>query len=147
VSDPARSLVDVFESIRLRDEAVPDLLVVVRLGSNTLLDQHLAKSTAECHAQWGIRGFSVLEVPGGDYEELARLRPVVAARQKLLIARGADLITAGFPLLPTLDAPHWTVVLAEATPAVFAVVRGHFEGPIDNPAWAGKPPPVRWRHG
>ena len=42
MSDPARRLVDVFESIRLRDEAVPDLLVVVRLGSNTLLDQHLA---------------------------------------------------------------------------------------------------------
>jgi hypothetical protein len=76
-------LADVFESIGLRDEAVPDLLVVVRLGSNTLLDQHLAKSTAECHAQWGI-----------------------------WVSRS------------------WRC-----------------QGPIDNPAWAGKPPPVRWRHG
>jgi len=49
----------VFESISLRDESVPDLLVVVRLGSNTLLDEHLARSTAECHAKWGIWGFSV----------------------------------------------------------------------------------------
>lgn len=66
-----------FESLNLRDEAVPRLLVVVRLGSNTLLDEHLAKSTAECHARWGIWGFSVLEVPGGDYNALARMRPIV----------------------------------------------------------------------
>lgn len=143
MSDPARSLIAVFESIHLRDEPIPHLLVVVRLGSNTLLDQHLAKSTAECHARWGIWGFSILEVPGDDYEALARLRPVFAARRKLLVAHGAELIAAGFPLLPTLDAPHWTVVLAESTPEVFAEVRRHFEGPIDNPAWAGKPPPVR----
>jgi hypothetical protein len=25
---------------------------------------------------------------------------------------------------------------------VFAEVRSHFEGPIDNPAWIGRPPPV-----
>ena len=131
-----------FESIRLRDDPVPDLIVVVRLGSNTLLDQHLAKSAAECHAQWGVWGFSVLEVPGGDYAALVRLRPVVAGRRKLHVAHGAELIAAGFPLLPTLDAPHWTVVLAEATPNVFAQVRSHFEGPIDNPAWVGNPPPV-----
>lgn len=65
----------VFESISLRDESVPDLLVVVRLGSNTLLDEHLARSTAECHARWGIWGFSVLEVPGGDYGALVGCAP------------------------------------------------------------------------
>lgn len=43
-----------FENISLRDEPVPDLLVVVRLGSNTLLDEHLARITAECHAKQGI---------------------------------------------------------------------------------------------
>lgn len=46
VSDPRPRLTSVFYSIRLRDEPVPDLLVVVRLGSNTLHDQHLVKRTA-----------------------------------------------------------------------------------------------------
>lgn len=118
------------------------MLVVVRLGSNTLLDEHLAKSAAECHARWGLWGFSVLEVPDGDYAALARLRPIVTTRRRLLFAHGADLIASGFPLLPTLDAPHWTVTLAAPTVEVFAEVRSHFEGPIDNPAWIGRPPPV-----
>ena len=126
-----------FESLNLRDEPVPDLLVVVRLGSNTLLDDHLSRSTAESHARWGIWGFSVLEVPDGDYDQLARMRPIVATRRRLLVAHGADLIAAGFPLLPTLDSPHWTVTFAAPTAESFAAVRRHFDGPIDNPAWAG----------
>lgn len=131
-----------FESITLREESVPDLLVVVRLGSNTLLDEHLAKSTAECHAHWGIWGFSVLEVPDGDYDALARLRPIVTTRRRLFVAHGADLIVSGFPLLPTLDAPHWTVTLAAPMAEAFAEVRRHFEGPIENPTWVGRSPPV-----
>lgn len=82
-------------------------------------------------------------MPGGDSAELARLRPVVTARRDLLLAHGAELIAGGFPVLPALARPHWTVVLAEPTPEVFAAVRSHFEGPVDNPAWAGKPPPAR----
>jgi hypothetical protein len=132
----------VFESITLREEPVPDLLVVVRLGSSTLVDEHLAKSTVECHARWGIWGFSVLEVPDGDYDALVRLRPIVATRRRLLVAHGEDLIASGFPLLPTLDAPHWTVTLAAPTVEAFVKVRSHFDGPIENPAWVGRPPPV-----
>jgi hypothetical protein len=45
MSGPVRSLPIVFESINLRDESVPDLVVVVRLGSNTRLDEHLARNT------------------------------------------------------------------------------------------------------
>ena len=66
---------------------------------------------------------------------LARLRPLVADRRQLLIADGMALVEAGFPLLPTLEAPHWTVVLAAATATQFERVRTHFNGPIDNPAY------------
>ena len=126
------------ESLTLRDESVPDLLVVVRLGSVTLADEALQKSVAESHERWGIWGFSVLEVPGGDYDLLARLRPIVATRRLLLLAGGPDLVAAGFPLLPTLDHPHWSVVLSEPSPEQFAAVRREFHGPIENPAWTGK---------
>ena len=45
------------------------------------------------------------------------MRPIVADRPQFLVADGESLIDDGFPLLPTLDSPHWTVVLAAATAA------------------------------
>ncbi len=122
--------------IILRDADVPALLSVVRLGSTTLADKHLVRSCEESYGRWGIWGFSVLEVPGGDYQLLARLRPIVAGRRFLLEADGRELIGAGFPLLPTLDRPHWTVALSEATAEQFSRVRPLFRGPIQNPAWS-----------
>jgi hypothetical protein len=110
----------------------------VRLGSVTLADGALHRSVAECHERWGIWGFSVLEVPGGDYQMLARLRPIVATRRLLLHASGPDLVAAGFPLLPTLDHPHWTVLLSAPTTEHFEAVRRVFHGPIRNPAWTGR---------
>lgn len=90
----------------------------------------------------GRSGGSLLEVPGSDCGALARMRPIVSTRRRLLVAHGADLIAAGFPLLPTLDTPHWTVTLAAPTPESFAAVRGNFDGPIENPAWVARTPAV-----
>jgi hypothetical protein len=131
------------ESLILRDQGVPGLLVVVRLGVNTLGDRLLADACERTHARWGIWGFSVLEVPGGDYHELARLRPIVAERRQLLEADGHELAGAGFPLFPTLDYPHWTVVLSEQGSPMFARVRELFRGPIENPSWVGRSGSVR----
>ncbi len=83
-------------------------------------------------------GFSVLEVPDGDYELLARLRPLVRQRRLLLVADGHELVDAGLPLLPTLDSPHWTVLLSTPTPAQFARAHSLFRGPVANPAWPGQ---------
>lgn len=123
------------EPLALRDELAAPGLVVVRLGARTLDDELLRRSVDECHERWGIWGFSVLEVPGGDFERLVRMRPIVADRRQFLVADGESLISDGFPLLPTLDSPHWTVVLAAATAAQFERVRAHFRGPLDNPTY------------
>lgn len=123
------------QPVTLRDESVVPGLLVVRFGINTLTDAAMQKSAEECHRRWGFWGFSVFEVPGGDYETLARLRPNIVGRRQLLIAEGAELVESGFPLLPTLEAPHWTVALAAATPEWFERVRGHFRGPVLNPAY------------
>ena len=74
---------------------------------------------------------------------LRRSGPFVAHRRLLFVADGPDLITAGFSLLPTEDAPHWSVALSEPTPLQFARVRRHFRGPVENPAWVGNRPPVQ----
>jgi hypothetical protein len=126
----------VLEPLQLRNQAVPEVIVVVRLGVVTLDDHRLEEACDRSHQRWGIWGFSVLEVPDGDdFDHLVRLRPEVGERRRILIAHGADLISAGFPLLPTLDYPHWTVQLSEATSERFAVVRGVFRGPVDNPGY------------
>jgi hypothetical protein len=122
-------------ALSLRDESAPSGLVVVRLGARTMEDNLLLRSVEQCHDRWGIWGFSVFEVPDGDYDQLARLRPIVAERRQLLVANASELVDDGFPLLPTLDSPHWTVVLAAATAAQFGRVRMHFEGPIANPSY------------
>lgn len=98
-------------------------------------DDLLLRSVEQCHHRWGFWGFSVFEVPDGDYDQLARLRPIVAERRQLLVADARELIDDGFPRLPTLDAPHWTVVLASATAPQFSRVRTHFKGPIANPSY------------
>lgn len=126
------------EPLVLRDEPVPAVLVVVRLGIRTLYDDPLARAAAQTHGRCGMWGFSVLEVPDGDYELLARLRPLVRQRRLLLVADGHQLVDAGLPLLPTLDSPHWTVLLSAPTREQFARARSLFRGPVANPAWSGQ---------
>ena len=65
----------------------------------------------------------------------SRLRPIVASRRQLHVADGTELVETGFPLLPTLDAPQWTVMVATPTADQFHRVRKLFRGPVDNPAF------------
>jgi hypothetical protein len=127
----------VFEPLILRDENPPEMIVVVRLGAKTLDDPHLLRSLEECHARWGVWGFSVLEVPNGDFSLLARLRPIIVERKLFLVAQGHRLVEAGFPLPPTLDSPHWTVALSSPDPEQLSRVRELFVGPIENPTYNG----------
>jgi hypothetical protein len=56
-------------------------------------------------------------------------------RRLLFVANGRDLVADGFPLLPTLSYPHWSVVLSEPSSEQFSRVRAAFRGPEENPAW------------
>jgi hypothetical protein len=121
----------------LREAVTPATVVLVRFGRTTLADDNLRQNCEVTFARWGLHGFSAFELPGGDYARLARLIPLLVHRQYILEAAGADLLSDGFPLLPTREYPHWTVVLAEATRTQFARVRRHFSDPKRNPVWAG----------
>lgn len=88
----------------LRDAVPAGVVVVVRLGEKTLEDDHLTRAVKECHGRWGIWGFSVLEVPGGDYAELVRLRPFVGMRRRLHLARAEVLVNFRVPTAADLRA-------------------------------------------
>ncbi len=126
------------KSVTLRDADVPATLVVLRMGSNTLSDNALAQACERAYATMGLHAFSVFEIPNHNYQELARLEPILITRRKVLEASGPELVTAGFTLLPTGRFPHWSVVLSEPSPTQFARVRERFHGPIDNPTWTGQ---------
>ena len=89
--------------VPIRDGDLPSVLLLVREGVNTLTDEALSQSCERAHAHLGFYGFSVLEVPDGGCEELARLRPALRTRRRFMLADGHELVAAGFGLLPTLD--------------------------------------------
>jgi len=135
---PNQRTLAMHEPLQLRHGAPPSTITLIRLGARTLTEDSLLDQCERTQGRWGFHGFSVFEVPGGDYALLARLVPIVAARPKLFEAQGKTLIDAGFPLLPTAAHPHWTVVLAAATPRQFQAVRQLFSGPKDNPVFRGE---------
>lgn len=125
------------EPLQLREATTPTTLVFIRFGRTTLADDKLRENCEVTFARWGLHGFSVFELPDGDYRQLARLVPILVDRQWVLETVASTLLADGFPLLPYREHPHWTIVLAEPTPSQFARVRRHFSEPKRNPAWAG----------
>jgi len=73
--------------------------------------------------------------------EILNLREDASPPPLVVVHLGSSTLddSALFPLLPTLDHPHWTVVLAAPTPEHFASIRGLFRGPVDNPPWTRQP--------
>lgn len=67
-------------AIELRAEPVPERPVVLRMGVNTLNDVALGRTCGDAHDERSIHAFSVLELPDGDWEQLAAVMPVVRRR-------------------------------------------------------------------
>lgn len=121
--------------LAIRGGELPERLILIREGVNTLTDGALAMACQRAHELTGIHGFSVLELPADGYEALARLRPLLRVRRQLRTADGHALAAAGFVLLPTWEYPHWSVVVPDPTPEWFAQVRAQFSAPIPNPVY------------
>ena len=121
--------------VPIRGGELPHRLVLVREGVNTLTDAALEQACQRSHELMGIRGFSVLELPRGGFEALARLRPLLRVRRNVRTADGHSVVAAGFVLLPTWDYPHWTVIVPEPEPRQFARIRALFSTPIPNPTY------------
>ncbi len=122
--------------VSIRGGEPPTQFLLVREGVQTLTDEAIQRACETAQQHIGIYGFSVLEVPEGGYEELARLRPALRLRRRFMLANGRDLIAAGFALLPTLEHPHWTVVLSAPSADQFTLIRAQFSEPVLNPTYA-----------
>ncbi|HUP68221.1 MAG TPA: hypothetical protein VM142_00225 [Acidimicrobiales bacterium] len=103
-----------------------------------MADKKLGETCEDTFRKWALFGFSTFGLGSGGYVELARQVPIIPNRQWVMEAETGSLLAAGFPVLPTRDHPHWTVVLSEPDPTQFARVRSHFSEPLTNPAWMGR---------
>ena len=56
----SRGSQEVAEPLRLRAEAFPEQLVVVRLGATALADRRLSDACDRSYERWGAWGFSVV---------------------------------------------------------------------------------------
>ena len=113
-----------------------DLLLVVRGGANSLSDSVLERSVGDCWEQYAFFGVSVFGVPGDDLVELSRSTMAIRRRSKVRTARCGELRAAGFEVMATFTNPgHYSVVLSDATPERFALLRSCFSSPVDNPGF------------
>lgn len=119
----------------LRPEAPPDdLLLVVRGGSMTLSDAHLANQVGDCWERYQFFGVSVFGAPQDDLVVLSRAVRAIRIRPVVRVARCGTLRSAGFEVMPTFPNPyHFSVVLPDATPAAFDSLRSCFAEAESNP--------------
>jgi hypothetical protein len=119
----------------LRPEAPPDdLLLVVRGGSMTLSDAHLANQVGDCWERHQFFGVSVFGAPQDDLVVLSRAVRAIRIRPVVRVARCGTLRSAGFEVMPTFPNPyHFSVVLPAATPAAFHSLRTCFAEAERNP--------------
>jgi hypothetical protein len=120
----------------LRAEQPPDdATVVIRAGlmNNTKIAVS-ARRTFDTHAVYGV---SVEGVINQTVIEACRSSQRISSYQRIRLSTFGRLRAAGFALLATFDAPHFTIVLPDLSELTVARLGACFDQPIPNP---GRPP-------
>lgn len=118
-----------------REEPPADGALVVRGGINTLSSDHVCRQAAISLRQYGFWAISAFLARDGDVASVVDAIAVLQERPKLRLARCGDVRAAGFALLPTGAALHYSVVLADLTETTLERLRGCFGVPVPNPGF------------
>jgi hypothetical protein len=128
-------------TVQLRREELSDrAAVAVRGGTTTLSDELIHRAALISVRELGFPSISVFVATDGDVAAMVERVGVLWERPKLRLARVGDLRTAGFPLLATKGAPHYSVVLPDVASRTLDRLRSCFSEPMENP---GHRPGVR----
>ncbi len=125
--------------IVLRDEDLPaDAVVIVRGGVLGLEATRLGAQ--DNYNVCGYFAISVEAALDATWEELCRTSPRIAGRyNKVRLSTAGRIRSAGFPLLPTEDRPHYDIVLADVADATIERLVAAFDEPVENPGNALRP--------
>ena len=120
------------EPIILRDEEPPDDAVVVVRGGEILIE-FVHRTAQDAHDEIGIYAVSVFLALGESVEVLCARQVQLARYGKVRFSTVGRLHVAGFPLIPTLDPPHYDVVLPDVTDHTLGRLDSCFDPPTPNP--------------
>jgi hypothetical protein len=129
--------VSVVQPLPIRQESPPDdAAVVIRAG---VMERRAVEDAASrCFEGYGILGISVEAAIGVSIVEACRDSRRLARYRQLRLSTFGRLRAAGFPLVATFDAPHYTLTLPDLSEITLARLERTFDKPIPNP---GRPVP------
>ncbi|MGH9091928.1 MAG: hypothetical protein ACRDZR_11215 [Acidimicrobiales bacterium] len=91
---------------------------------------------ADCWDEHRFFGVSVFAAPDDDLVALSRTNPAIRLRRHVRTARAGPLRAAGFGVVPTFTTPgHYSLVLPDAAPGRFEILRSSFTHPVENPGY------------
>lgn len=122
-------------NVRLRDEPAPtDDAVVIRGGVlETRPDDHIRERAREAEANVGLLAQSVLVVERADVSHVCLHDRRVARYTQVNLTTVGRIRRAGFPIEPTGDAPHYSIVLPDLDSGTIERFRGCFSPSQPNP--------------
>jgi hypothetical protein len=121
--------------IVVRDEEAPDETVVVVRGGEMNGDT-VRRTAADAFDEFGIYTVSVFLTLDATVDEICRERPELQRYGKVRLTTAGRLRSLGFALVPTLDRPHYDVVLPDLANATLDRLELGFDRPIANPGRA-----------
>lgn len=113
------------------DEPPPDDAVVVIRGGG-MGETSVEKAASRCFEKYGVLAISVEGAIGVSVLEACASPRVRRYRVVRLSTFGR--VRKHFTVLPTFDAPHFTLLLADLAPTTLARLDRCFDAPIPNPA-------------
>jgi hypothetical protein len=120
--------------LRTRHEPPPDdAVVVIRAG--VLSERSIEDAANRCLEGYGIFGVSIEGAMGLPVAEVCRRSPRLDRYRQIRLSTFGRLRAAGFPVIATFDAPHYTVVLPDLSELSVARLARCFDDPIPNPAF------------
>lgn len=118
--------------IVLRAEEPPeDTVVVIRGGEMT--EEFVRRTATDAHDELGIYAVSVFLALDADVDALCSAEPFLVRYGKVRMSTVGRLRSEGFPLIPTLERPHYDVVLPDLLPSTLERLDRCFDPPIPNP--------------
>lgn len=122
--------------IVLRAEVPPDDVVVVIRGGE-MTGEFIRRTASDAHEELGIYAVSVFLTLDAAVEELCALEPFLVRYGKVRLSTVGRLRARGFPLIPTLDRPHYDIVLPDLDDPTLLRLDECFDPAVKNPGRAG----------
>jgi hypothetical protein len=118
--------------ILLRDEEPPEDTVIVVRGGEMVSEyvRHTLRNSFKENRVYALSVFLALDMP---VEELCAEEPFLARYGRVRVSTVARVRAAGFALLPTLERPHYDIVLPDVGDATLGKLEEAFDAPVPNP--------------